>query len=100
MTPVPRARCRTIRAVSVCPWLSDGPYPVTTIWTTAGETFETTVSRELSKALSKFDDDSAFEMRAGASGSVWADADCAIAEVAAKKQAMMPYFARCTLVIV
>jgi len=37
---------------------------VTTIWTTAGETFETTVSRELSKARSKFDDAGAFDFTA------------------------------------
>src|SRR5258708_16166664 len=34
-----------------------GPYPVTIIWTTAGETFATTLSRELSKSRSRFDFD-------------------------------------------
>src|SRR5437899_812051 len=96
-TPVPRACCRTIRAVSVCPCSSDGPYPVTTIWTTDRETFETTVSRELSKALSKFDG-CAFET-GGAAESVRAAADCASTEVATKKQAMTPYFVHCNVVI-
>src|ERR1700686_323518 len=100
ITPVPRACCRTIRAVSVCPLLSDGPYPVTTIWTTAGETFETTVSRELFKALSKFEDACIFETKADAAGSVRAAGDCASAKVAARKQAITPYSVHCNFFIV
>src|ERR1700686_316442 len=100
ITPVPRACCLTIRAVSVCPWLSDGPYPVTTIWTTAGETFETTVSRELSKALSKFEDGCTFETKADATGSVRVAGDCASPKVAAKKQVITPYFVHCNFFIV
>src|SRR6266851_2542798 len=90
MIPVPMACWRTIRAVA-CPRSSEGPYPLTTIWTTAGDTFEMTVSRELSKARSKFDDAGAFEMRAGASAVMRTAVDCACAEVAASRQAI-PYF--------
>jgi hypothetical protein len=73
---------------------------VTTIWTTAGETFEITVSRELSKVLSKFGDAGAFEVTAATSKSERPAADCASAQVAAKKQVMMPYFVHCNLVMV
>jgi hypothetical protein len=70
------------------------------ICTTAGETFETTVSRELSKALSKFGDAGVFEVPAGTSKSLRAAGDCASAKVAAKKQAMTPYFVHCNFFIV
>src|SRR6266446_10096912 len=99
MIPVPMACWRTIRAVA-CPRSSEGPYPLTIIWTTAGETFEMTASRELSKARSKFDDAGACETRVDASGAVRTAVDCASAEVAAKKQATMPYFIHRNLVIV
>ena len=82
------------------PGSSDGPYPVTTICTTAGVTFDTTVSKELCKARSKFDDAAALETRAGDPESVRASVDCASAEVAARKKTTMLYFIHCNLVIV
>src|SRR6266576_3487660 len=99
MIPVPIACWRTIRAVSVCPWSSDGPYPVTTICTTAGETFETTASRELFKSRSKFGDAGAFESTADALAAVRTGVDCANAEVAATTQAISPCFIDCNRII-
>src|SRR5579864_1047691 len=97
MIPVPMACCRTIRAASVCPCASDGPYPVTTICTTAGETFAITASRELFKSRSKFGDAAAFETTAEASVAV--RADCANAELTATTQAISPQFIHCKHVI-
>src|SRR5579864_9016291 len=99
MIPVPIACWRTIRAVSVCPWSSDGPYPVTTIWTTAGETFETTASRELFKSRSKVVDAGAFEGTSGASLALRTHVDCPNAEAAARTQAISPHFIGCKRVI-
>src|ERR1700692_582546 len=97
MIPVPIACWRTIFAV-VCPCSSAGPYPLTTIWTTAGETFEMTASSELLKARSKFDDAGAFEITADASGAVRMAVDCACAHAATSRQAI-PYFIHCDFVI-
>jgi hypothetical protein len=83
----------------VCPCCSDGPYPLTTIWTTAGETFETTVSRESFKALSKLDDECSLETITGTSAFARATADCASAHVVAKKQLRIPYLIDCSVVI-
>src|ERR1700758_2375772 len=102
MTPVPMACCRTMCAVSVCPWSSEGPYPLTTIWTTALETFETTVSREVLKVPNTFEDDCSLETSAAwrvGPESVRADTDCPSAEAATKKQATTPYFIHCNPVI-
>src|SRR5579864_7189229 len=98
MIPVPIACCRTIRAASLCPWSSGGPYPVTTICTTAGETFEITASRELFKSLSKFGDAGAFETTAEALLAVRIG-DCANAELTATTQAISPHFIHCKRVI-
>src|ERR1700745_4053207 len=97
--PVQIASSRKIRVAVVCLSSSDGPYPLTTIWTTAGETFEMTVSSELSKAPSKFDDAPAFETNTGAFLAVLPAVDCASATVAVRKHATTPYFIHCNLVI-
>src|ERR1700676_2096566 len=98
MIPVPIACWRTIFAV-VRPCSSAGPYPLTTIWTTAGETFEMTASRELLKARSKFDDAGGFEMTADASGAVRTAVDCALAHVPTTSTQAIPYFIHCNFVI-
>jgi hypothetical protein len=69
MILVPMPCWRTIRAVSECPWSSDGPYPLTMIWSAAGETFENMPSKDVSKARNKSDDAGTFAMRAGVSQS-------------------------------
>jgi hypothetical protein len=69
------------------------------IWTTAGETFETTASRELFKSRSKFGDAGAFEGTACASVAVRTCVDCANAGVAATTQAISPYFIDCKRII-
>ena len=54
-----------------------GTIPATTIWTTAGETRETTVSRELSKALSNSDVPGVFDLTATAPADTCGTVDCA-----------------------
>ena len=70
---------------------------MTTIWTTAGETFATTCSRELSKSRSRLADLGAFNLTASASAN-GRSAVCAYADVARSKQAI-PHFIRCNVVI-
>jgi hypothetical protein len=59
--------------------------------TTAGGTFEMTVSSELSKARSRFGDAPAFETSAGAPLAVLAAVDSASTDVAVRKQATTPF---------
>ncbi len=71
---------------------------MTVIWTTAGETFATTFSRELSKSRSKVDDWNASILTAAASADRRVSVDCARVDAHVTKQTMTS-FTHCNLVM-